>query len=64
MKKPIKFFCVVCGKEIWQKMSEEMKATTTIKEAEETAVCWDCVTTAFPQTLAKKLNPKLAELSI
>lgn len=43
-KKAVRFFCVKCGKEIWEGMSKEMKETTTIKEAEETALCWDCVT--------------------
>ena len=40
----VRFFCTVCGGEIWEMMPEDMKATLTIKEAEETAVCWDCAT--------------------
>ena len=40
--KGVRFFCIKCGKELWRGMSEEMKETTTIKEAEETAVCSDC----------------------
>lgn len=39
---PVRFACVKCGKEIWQKMPEEIKANLTIAEAEATAVCWDC----------------------
>lgn len=39
---PVRFFCITCGKEIWEQMHEYIKETTTIKEAEETAVCWDC----------------------
>ena len=42
-RKAVRFFCITCGKEIWKGMSDNMKATTTIKEAEETALCWDCV---------------------
>lgn len=39
---PVEFFCVKCGKKLWEKMPKEVKETLTIKEAEETAVCWDC----------------------
>lgn len=55
----VRFFCIKCGKELWKEMSEEMKKTTTIKEAEETAVCSDC----FMGLFKEKKNTQL-ELSI
>ena len=40
--KPVQFFCIKCGREIWEKMPERVKKTLTIAEAEKTAVCSDC----------------------
>lgn len=54
MKKPIKtvrFFCRECGKEIWECMQN--KDTTTVKEAEDTAICSDCTLKEF-----RKANQK------
>jgi len=39
----VRFFCAKCGKEIWKGMAKDMKETTTIAEAERTAICWDCL---------------------
>jgi len=39
----IKFYCKICSKEMWQGMTKEMKETTTIAEAEDTAICSDCM---------------------
>jgi DNA-directed RNA polymerase subunit RPC12/RpoP len=38
----VKFFCTRCGKQIWEKMPDYIKETTTIAEAERTSICSDC----------------------
>ena len=40
---PIKFFCKECSKEIWTNLDKDIKETLTIKEAERTVICWDCL---------------------
>lgn len=37
-----KFFCNVCGREIFQDMDQNMKETTTIEEIEGQCLCSDC----------------------
>lgn len=41
--KSVRFFCSICGKRIWEKMPKEMKKWLTIKEAENTAFCSNCI---------------------
>ena len=43
--KTVRFFCRECGIEIWDRMAN--KDTTTIKEAEDTAICTDCMLKEF-----------------
>lgn len=40
---PIKFFCKICGKEIFQGMSDEIKKTQTVYEVEQDCICSDCL---------------------
>jgi hypothetical protein len=41
---PIKFFCKVCSKEMWQGITEDAKKeTTTIYDLEQRCVCSDCI---------------------
>jgi len=39
----VKFYCKVCKKEIWKGMDEETKETLTVAEAEELAICSECI---------------------
>ena len=41
---PIKFFCLQCGKEMWQGITEGAKQEdTTISKLEEQCICSDCI---------------------
>jgi hypothetical protein len=39
----VRFFCNVCGKELWQLLPKNVKETITIKQVEEDTICSDCL---------------------
>ena len=42
-ERPIRFFCAVCGKEIWQELDYEEHDTTTLGGLLRSLKCSDCI---------------------
>ena len=49
----VKFFCNKCDKEIFQSISQDMKETETIAEAEMQCICSDCILEIFREKKEK-----------
>jgi hypothetical protein len=39
----VKIFCKHCGKEIWKDMGKDQQTWMSIRDAEITAICSDCI---------------------